>query len=877
MKVVICENCFNIPKITILNNSKVRIECEKCNESRIENTDYFDKFIKDNHDKLFDLDKCNYDNHVEEKNSTLYCFQCNKYICKDCLDNIHNKSRLQNHSTIKQKLLNEYYCKKLGHEEYILDHYCTKCKDYLCPKCKCEHKESDIFNFEKQDKKIREIKDKIKKCEEIINIEENYLKNYIKIIQNKIDILNNLFKDYKNRNLNSISIYKLLIDNYEQTFNIIRNYNVYYNININDNFDLDESTIYSKECLISSYNRLSAFYMNTNHIKTKEYSCYYITEKYCDKNIKKCIIINNNIIAYIYEEKLQNISFLYKIKGDSTYHKFNIFFENFIKDIYTLNKNEFIYLDYSGNLTIDEIFIKGNSLEANKIKTFQNINYCFIDLYSNNKFFILENKEQFLNLIYCFGKKYENNNLISKENKKYNIKYIIDDIREIVDNSNINNREKSQLKSIFKYEGVNDEKLEKLININKQFLQFFDNKNKDLYNRIKNKINENEDKYMLNSNYIYKTFKRLKNNLNNYNLTEEEKEEIKYIDNLNIICRDILDIYINYIIFNSKINNIYNYKNSFILFMGENYFLMAYSLKEKKFNNLASINFFINVENFKDFELIKITSDKVIINDSKNKIIYFIENNKNYDFRLLKKNIKYNSKVTAENNYLLYDEIVNNKLQFSFIDLSNFSNIENNNFIELLNFKINYNLPKILLNKEFKKIINIYDNNQLCIIDYIYKNELINENVHINEINLIKDNESEIIPPSSTYSSIYNEDYSPKNLFIENEYYCSKSNNNEFIQFDFQKEYCFNKIVVTYIDKYTKGRLKKFNIIYLDKKMRVVDKFECNNKDKELDYFTLSINVKGRYIKFEFLENFGENYFVIGKINFFVDEVYSIK
>ena len=84
---------------------------------------------------------------MEEKNSTLYCFQCNKYICKDCLDNIHNKSRLQNHSTIKQKLLNEYYCKKLGHEEYILDHYCTKCKDYLCPKCKCEHKESDINIF----------------------------------------------------------------------------------------------------------------------------------------------------------------------------------------------------------------------------------------------------------------------------------------------------------------------------------------------------------------------------------------------------------------------------------------------------------------------------------------------------------------------------------------------------------------------------------------------------------------------------------------------------------------------------------------------------------------------------------------------------------
>ena len=59
MKVVICEKCYNIPKITILNNSKARIECEKCKETRIENKDYFNKFIndKDNDNyKLFALD-----------------------------------------------------------------------------------------------------------------------------------------------------------------------------------------------------------------------------------------------------------------------------------------------------------------------------------------------------------------------------------------------------------------------------------------------------------------------------------------------------------------------------------------------------------------------------------------------------------------------------------------------------------------------------------------------------------------------------------------------------------------------------------------------------------------------------------------------------
>lgn len=120
MKVVICERCYNIPKITILNNSKVKLECEKCHESRIKNKDYFDKFINDNNnDRLFELDKCNYDNHEEEKEAIIYCFQCSKYICQDCLQNIHNRSQLRQHSTTNQKILNDYYCKKIGHEEYI--------------------------------------------------------------------------------------------------------------------------------------------------------------------------------------------------------------------------------------------------------------------------------------------------------------------------------------------------------------------------------------------------------------------------------------------------------------------------------------------------------------------------------------------------------------------------------------------------------------------------------------------------------------------------------------------------------------------------------------------------------------------------------------
>ena len=140
MKIVICEKCFNIPKITILNNNKVKIECENCKESRIEDNDYFNKFINnDGHTHLFDLDYCNYDNHEEKAVSLLYCFQCKKYICESCLNNIHNKSSIQQkHSTTNQKIINEYFCKEHGQNEYeyILDHYCIKCKKYLCSKFK---------------------------------------------------------------------------------------------------------------------------------------------------------------------------------------------------------------------------------------------------------------------------------------------------------------------------------------------------------------------------------------------------------------------------------------------------------------------------------------------------------------------------------------------------------------------------------------------------------------------------------------------------------------------------------------------------------------------------------------------------------------------
>ena len=70
--------------------------------------------------------------------------------------------------------------------------------------------------------------------------------------------------------------------------------------------------------------------------------------------------------------------------------------------------------------------------------------------------------------------------------------------------------------------------------------------------------------------------------------------------------------------------------------MGENYLINIYSLKEKKFIILDSINIFTNVENYNNLKIIQMVSDKVIFNDSENKTIYFFETINNYDFCFLK-------------------------------------------------------------------------------------------------------------------------------------------------------------------------------------------------------------------------------------------------
>ena len=116
-------------------------------------------------------------------------------------------------------------------------------------------------------------------------------------------------------------------------------------------------------------------------------------------------------------------------------------------------------------------------------------------------------------------------------------------------------------------------------------------------------------------------------------------------------------------------------------------------------------------------------------------------------------------------------------------------------------------------------------------------------------------------------------------MLKEKEYFCSKGNTNEFITFQFDKEYCFSKIIILYPDSYKKARLKQYSIIGYDRKgnyLKTCDFTNDGENDFEFKIINLSMDLKAAYLKLELSKNFGEEYFCIKKIQFFADITHSL-
>ena len=873
-KIVVCENCHNIPRITILNENKVQIECQKCNTSEIKDFSYLNKYMKPSkEDILFTMPRCNY-NKDHEETSIIYCFQCSKYLCEKC-NELHNSiNQGKKHYNINQKIENQYYCSIKGHQEYILDSYCIKCKVYLCSQCKINHNRNNhkIYEFNEKNIKISEVKESIKKIINIISDEENNLKQFTKKLIKLILELKDEFKKYKKRNMDIISIYELLIDNYEK-LNLVRNYNINNNIVINNNFNFDTCKIFDNECFCSKFNRLYSFYRNQNHILTQNYKNYFITEKFCENKIIKCVAINKRNFILIFKDNTNIHHYIY-LNKENKYELATVTSEFILKDVIPLNGNKFLRLVKPNNLQICTQKQDGINISYNAIA---DVDFVIVDKFNNNNFFaIINNDEIFVLNYYENG---ENKKRLIYEYKKYNIKYIFEDINDLINNDkSLEQGDKEKLKKIFLYNGQNDENIDKLIKEDKNFRKFLFEKNKNFFNEIKNNFKESlkeyiDDKLHINSNINYiNIFQCLKSS---NKISKEVKEKISYILKFNLICENIVKIYKNYLVFNTKINHVYNYGNRFIIFMGDNYLLDLFSIKEKNFRPYL-IDDHIK-DKYNDFDIKYIYEGKYIIfDDFSEKNIYIM---KSSELSFFKKTYKYNSNFVAFNNYLLFDNIKDSKIELTLIDLSEFSIKQN--------FYLNIGIipQKLLLWQNYNKIINLYEDNQIYLVENVIKNESNSYNIDNNKNNQIQKlnvkleygdtiSKAEIF----SYSSAYDAKYYPANLFIEGSYYCSKSVKNEYITFYFKKEYLFSGFEIKLYSDYKKARPKNLKVSVFDEKKRIIDERTYFNNNIDVDIIKIqSLNIKGAYLRLDFLDNFGEKFICFEGIKFFVYANYCLE
>ena len=891
--IVTCEKCYSIPKLTLINQNKVEIYCQNCNNKIIRDISYFKKFIKNCKEEKLDLPNCTYNKNHKLK-STKYCLQCTKYLCEDCLKNHQISFEGKNHIMIDQKIQNKYYCQKENHKEYILEKYCKECEEYLCFKCSCSHENSpfySIYSFDdpKHKIKIEEVINNLNKLEEILKSEEITLNIYLMELENKIKSLKEIFNKYKERNKNYFLFFKLLINNYKK-INEIKNYNLENNIISNGNFDLTNSDNFikennnfsSNECFHSKYNKLYAFYMNKSHVKTLNYCEHFVTKKFCNNDkIKKIIFIDDQKIIFIFD-KSQYLYYLYEKNNNNEYEIIKILNSDnsFIRDIYPLKNDKFLSINENNILSLWKIN-ENNIVSFGLIKK---ANFIAFDLFNKDNCFIIEKKKDDFRIKYYDFNKHLISLLFIKK-YIYIKKYIFEDLNDLIDNYEyqIMEGDKEILKNLFKNLLSKNEEENKNIwfELNNELLEEIDKKSFILYkDKIENNLKENS-KFIINTNYIIFEISNIINN-QFIKFKEYDIQSINLFINFYNLCYEIRKLYIYYLLISCPINNVYNLNNEYLLFMGQNYLFIKYSLLEREFTPVVTNNFIPASEfDYNDYKIKAILKDYIILNDFNNKYIYIIKSN---EFLLFKEYYDYHSFVTTNDNYILFDQIRNNKIQFTCINLTKSSidenNEENKELIELLNFNINIKYPKILLS--YKNIfIHLFEENQLCLVKYklnkINNIKSIPAN-NINEIKLIHKNDEKIVPKNINFSSIYNDKYDTSRLFMDKLYYCSDYGKNQYLIFFFDDEYFFINIQLEFHEDFLTCRPKNFKIEIFDYKNRLVNSFKIENEDNN-SYLseTIDLNESGKNIALTIFDNYGGEFIIIKRIQFFTNTINIIK
>ena len=243
--VPICPKCNHIPFISISPTipDTFTIKCPCSYDKEISSEKYI-KYINEQHSN----EKCQYKNEHCNLNANRFCYQCNKWLCSDCVKSHMKSNRFHLLSINKFEL--DTKCKIHKEEDTYM--YCISCNVYYCELCALAHKAHQCVNLKEEYKdylnenQMKMYAKSITKAERYINTYNKKLKNdVIKLLRELIDKIEISYKKNYDINRNVILLSKYFLNLQNETKCV--NFGVLYNIINNVNFKFEKAKDFSYE------------------------------------------------------------------------------------------------------------------------------------------------------------------------------------------------------------------------------------------------------------------------------------------------------------------------------------------------------------------------------------------------------------------------------------------------------------------------------------------------------------------------------------------------------------------------------------------------------------------------------------------------------
>lgn len=215
-----CPNCMKVPQLSITNQDIVEITCF-CKGEQSTKKIPLQNFIKEINQNIKQI--CNYQDHLQQENSTVFCKKCKKWLCNACLQK-HHKENADHRPTELKDIIVSKTCETPTCRN-IISHYCKTCKIHFCNECKenhsREHSIIDLWNFFSNENFI-DFNEEIKRIEN--QIKENTQK-YEDFLNSLFDTFHQLITEKKKQDDLLLNYCNSLLATYNLTSRSL-NYNV---------------------------------------------------------------------------------------------------------------------------------------------------------------------------------------------------------------------------------------------------------------------------------------------------------------------------------------------------------------------------------------------------------------------------------------------------------------------------------------------------------------------------------------------------------------------------------------------------------------------------------------------------------------------------